>query len=335
MPTIAFVGLHHWHAPFYMQALRELGCPVAALADPDPDMCAFRARAGDCDAPCYTDAERMLREVRPDFVFAHAPHDRMTELAAWLVERNVPFHMEKPMGIEARALAAVAQRAQRQGLWNAVALVSRHYGIVTHLHGLGEGLGTVQRYHYALLAGPPHRYRDWRCEWMLDPRRAGAGPLWNFGPHVIDLFLYLGGAPVTRVMARWGHGMHRLPVEDFCTVLMINAAGAAGIGEVSYTTPVGYERSFSLSTDRLQVHTPSPGKGTITYLDGRREEIDGTEFDDVYRVHTRHTLECFAHGKRAIADMADMVATLSVMEAARESARRGGVPVTPEACTID
>ncbi|NLF16382.1 MAG: Gfo/Idh/MocA family oxidoreductase [Lentisphaerae bacterium] len=332
MVKVAFIGLHHWHAPFYMKAMKDMGYPIAAVADRDASMAEFRARAGECTAPQYTDYERLLREVKPDLVFAHAPHDEMTALADWLVEHRVPFHMEKPMGISAEGLAAVAAKASQAGLWNAVALVSRQYAIVRRLREMGDEMGTLQRYYYALLAGPPVRYPEWRCEWMLQPERAGAGPLWNFGAHVIDLFLLLGKSPVVEVTANWTHDIHHLPVEDLCTMRLRNQRGVVGVGEISYTTPNGYERFFSVSTDRLQVHTDKLGKGTIKKFGSANEAIDGTEFDDVYPFQTKDIIDSFAAGRKPVADIHDMVATLRVMEAARRSASAGGTPVAVTAC---
>jgi predicted dehydrogenase len=327
MVRVAFIGLQHWHAPFYMMAMKALGYPIAAVADRDASMCEFRARVGECEAPCYTDYERLLREIKPDLVFAHAPHDQMTDLAAWLVEHNLPFHMEKPMGLSWQRLAVVAAEARRKGLWNGVALVSRQYGIVRRLRELGGEMGALQRYYYGLFAGPPLRYPEWRCEWMLQPERAGAGPLWNFGAHVIDLFLLLGKAPVVEVTANWTYDIHRLPVEDLCTIRMKNSLGVVGVGEVSYSTPTGYERFFSVSTDRLQVHTDKLGKGVIKKFGAAPEEIDGPEFNDVYPFQTRDVIESFAVGRPAVADIHDMVATLRVMEAAKASAQAGGKPI--------
>ncbi len=330
MLKVAFIGLNHWHAPFYMEGMQMADYPIAAVADRAPEMVEFRAKAGNCDAPRYTDYEKMLAEVKPDFIFAHAPHDEMTELAEWLVDHDLPFHMEKPMGLSWRKLAAVAQKANEKKLWNAVALVSRQYGIIQRLREMGDDIGKVGRYYYALLAGPPVRYPDWKCEWMLQPQRTGAGPLWNFGAHVIDLFLLLGGSPVVEVEANWTHHIHDLQIEDLCTIRMRNAEGVVGIGEVSYTTPEGYERFFSLSTDRLQVCTQTLGKGTIKRFDGKHEEVDGPEFGDVYPLQTRDVLERFERGAEPPADINDMVATLRVMEAAKQSAQSGEAVKLPE-----
>lgn len=323
MLKVAFIGLNHWHAPFYMEGMQMIDYPIAAVADRDPEMVAFRAAAGKCEAPQYTDYEKMLDEVQPDFIFAHAPHDEMVELAQWLVDHNLPFHMEKPMGLSWERLAKVAEDANNKGLWNAVALVSRQYGIVHRLIDMGDEIGKMGRYYYALFAGPPVRYPDWKCEWMLQPERTGAGPLWNFGAHVIDLFLLLGKSPVVEVRANWTYHIHNLAVEDLCTIQMRNADGIVGVGEVSYTTPAGYERMFSISTDKLQVCTQLLGEGTIKRFDGNHEDISGPEFNDVYPVQTRDVLERFEKGQAPLADINDMVKTLRVMEAAKKSAQTG------------
>ncbi|MFO7948432.1 MAG: Gfo/Idh/MocA family oxidoreductase [Armatimonadota bacterium] len=320
---IAFIGLQHWHVPFYLEALADIDQPVAAIADVDKDY--VERTAEWVDAAQYTDYEKMLREIEPDLIWAHAPHDQMTELADWLVDHDLPFHMEKPMGLSWRRLAQVARKANEKDLWNGVALVSRQYGIIQRLRELGEDIGTVGRYYYGLFAGPPFRYPDLHCGWMLQPERTGAGPLWNFGAHVVDLFLLLGKSPIVEVKAHWTHSIHGLDIEDLCCIQMINADGAVGVGEISYTTPEGYERYFSISTDRLQVCTEKLGEGTIKRFEGDNEEIDGAEFNDVYPYQTRDIVECFDEGREPVADINDMVETLRVMEAAKESARTGQV----------
>ena len=179
------------------------------------------------------------------------------------------------------------------------------------------------RYYYALFAGPPVRYPDWKCEWMLQPERTGAGPLWNFGAHVIDLFLLLGKSPVVEVRANWTYHIHNLAVEDLCTIHMRNAEGIVGVGEVSYTTPAGYERMFSVSTDKLQVCTQLLGEGTIKRFDGNHEEISYAVFCLKKKIQTRDILERFEKGQAPLADINDMVKTLRVMEAAKKSAQTG------------
>lgn len=328
MLRIAVAGLQHWHVPFYLRALTERAdAAIVAVADRHRDVLdRYRKELPDT-VRTFADVDDMAAQTGPDLVFAFAPHDEMTALARRLVNRRLPFHMEKPMALCAADLAPVAAAARASGLWHAVALASRAYGVVQALAALGPERGRLVRYHYALLAGDPQRYRDWHCPWMLDPARAGAGPLWNFGPHVVDLFRYLGGQPVVRVAAWWSHAVHRLDIEDCCTLAMTNADGAVGLGEVSYTSLDGYQRLLSVTTDRLQVHTATPGAGEIAFFDGRRDAVNGPDLDELYRMYTNDVLDRFVDARPALATMDDMVAALAVMDAAKVSAARGGEPV--------
>ena len=80
---IAILGASHWHVPLmYLDALNALGEEIVAVADRSEDLVDIVKDKVDC--PRYTDYERCLAETKPDFVFAHAPHRDMTDLAAWL-----------------------------------------------------------------------------------------------------------------------------------------------------------------------------------------------------------------------------------------------------------
>ena len=316
---IAILGASHWHVTLmYTDALQQLGHEIVAVGD-TTKVAVERACPG-IECPRYTDYERLLADSRPDFVFAHAPHSDMTALAAWLVEHKVHFHMEKPMGVDWRELAPVATKAETEKLFTAVALVSRNYALPRWLKDHQAKFGPVRHYYYRLFAGGPARYREWGVEWMLDPQTAGAGPLWNFGPHVVDLFLYLATSDVVEVTARWQRGINHELIEDQATVMMTGADGETGVGEVSYTIPQGYEFFFSLDTDLLHVGTADLGEAIVQWRDGRMEKVCGPGFDDVYFDYTKETLEAFAAGTPPRATIRDMVHTLRVMNAARESA---------------
>ena len=277
---IAILGASHWHVRLmYVAALQELGHDIVALGECLPGKLELVAGLADC--PVYADYDQLLAEQQPDFVFAHAPHADMTDLAQWLVERHQPFHMEKPMGVDWRKLEPAATMAATEGVFVSVALVSRYYAVVQWLKERQEQLGRVNHYYYRLFAGDPGRYREWGVEWMLDPARAGAGPLFNFGPHVVDLFLHLCTERVERVSAHWTHGLHGEPIEDLCSITMVGADGAVGVGEVSYTMPDGYERYFSLDSAHLHCGGPNMGDMAVQWRDGRSEQVTGNTADDV------------------------------------------------------
>ena len=320
---IAIIGASHWHVSlYYLPALQELGADIVAVADPSQEVLDKIGREVDC--PQYTDYRKLLDTEDVDFVFAHAPHNEMTAVAAELVARQQPFHMEKPMGVDWRKLEAVAAKASTANVFTSVALVNRYAGVVEHLTELkakGE-LGRAHHYYFRLLAGPPQRYLDWGVPWMLEPATAGAGPLFNFGPHGFDLFLYLTGQRVVEVSARWFDTLHHRKIEDFASVTVLGDSGAIGVCEVGYILPSGYEQYFSLSTDRLHYGGPMQA-GTILMRDGRQVAFSGLGGDEMYFEYTSDLLDCFATGRQPRATIHDMVAALRVMNGARRSAQTG------------
>ncbi len=329
MMRIGFIGVGHWHAPeFYLPALLKREQQIVAISDAEQPAVDRIADQFDLDCPTYTDFRALLDEVEVDFVFASAPHDGMSEVAAELVQRGQPFHMEKPMGLDWKMLQPIAARAGRQQLFTSVSLVSRYYGVVRRLRELREAgeLGAPIHYYYRLFAGSPERYIDAHCDWMLDPARAGGGPLFNFGPHIIDLFIYLID-DVAEVTARWSYGLRGAQIEDHTTLMMLGRETAAiGVGEISYTIPEGYERYFSVTTDRLHVGG-DVGDEDLLMRDSENEHVGGMTGLEVYDYYVGDTLRRFEAGEPPIASIQDMVPVLRVMNAAAESAAVGDTVV--------
>ncbi len=319
---VAIVGVGHWHVGlYYLPALQKLGADIVAISDPSEE--ALDRIGSQVAAACYRDYRELLDREEVDLVMAHAPHNEMTGLAAELVARHQPFHMEKPMGTDWRQLEPVAAKAETEGIFASVALVNRYLGMVAKLAELAklDQLGRVYHYCYRLLASGPQRYLDWGCPWMLDPNRGG-GPLFNFGPHVIDTFIYLAGQPVAQVYAQRVAGLHDVAIEDMVSITMVGEDGAVGVAEVGYTLPAGYERYISLTTDTVYAVSDGTG-GKIQFRGGEQVPITGPGPDDAYFQYTADVLESLAAGRQPRATIQDMVEALRVMNAADLSADRG------------
>lgn len=324
---VAIIGAGHWHVEiFYLPYLAEMeDVEVVALADPSEGTLERRKPMAP-GARTYLDYREMLEAERPEFVFAHAPHCDMTEVAAYLVEAGMPFHMEKPMGLNARALAKVAEVAKAKGLFVSVPFVSRYFGVAASFVELARAgeLGEAFHYYYRLFAGRPDRYRAWGVDWMLDPEKAGPGPLFNFGPHAIDLMLAVTGWRPRRVFAAASHRLHGGAIPDLASVMVEAGDGQIGVCEVGYTLDGGYERYFSLSTERLHYGGP-PDVGAVRFRDGREVVVDGPPESESYRLYTRDVVRRFAAGEPPMAGIEEMVETLRVMCAAREAIETGEV----------
>ncbi len=317
---IGVVEVGHWHAQGYIDRVVKLGLPIVAVSDRDPGTARQRASQLGCRA--YTDCAELLDKEAPDFVFAHGIHCEMTDIADVLVEHGTPFVMEKPMGVDWRRLASVADKAEDKGLFAGVDLPARCYPLVRELLRLkasGE-LGRIISYSQRLFAGEPQRYRDWGVPWVLDPKQAGGGPLFNFGPHVIDLFLLLSGQEVHRVFCTSSRELHGLEIEDRSTVLLSTAEGGMASLEVGYVCPDAmYDQNVSLCTDSLYVSTSSFDTATVSFRDGRTSEVGaggaGQALD-----YVAETLRRFEAGSPPVATVRDMCRALRVINAAVESA---------------
>ncbi|MBI2191079.1 MAG: Gfo/Idh/MocA family oxidoreductase [Planctomycetes bacterium] len=322
---IALIEAGHWHAPLYGQALIQSGVTVCAVSDQDPAASERVAQKFGC--PSYPSPEALVEKEGPDLLFAFGVHDEMPGLALRLVEIGVPFVMEKPMGLRWKDVLRVAEAVEARGLYAGVDLVSRCYRLMERLAALraARELGQVNVFYHRLLAGDPLRYAQWGVPWVIQKTRSGGGCLYNFGPHVLDLFMLLTGEPIESVYCLTSTAVHRLEVEEYAAITARTPSGAIGNLEVGYLCPGGgYERAYSVSTTRLLVSTSNPNGGVIQYRDGRTESL-GDEAVDWALLYVRETLRRFQNGEAPVATIRDMARALQAVNAAEESSATGQV----------
>ncbi len=71
--------------------------------------------------------------------------------------------------------------------------------------------------------------------WLLDPKLAGGGPLYDIGSHRIDAMHFLFGRP-ERARGFLSNAVHRLEVEDSATALMQWPGGLHGVVDVRWNS---------------------------------------------------------------------------------------------------
>jgi Oxidoreductase family, NAD-binding Rossmann fold len=126
---VAAIEVSHWHALHDAAYLRHLvampDVELVAIQDSDAGLVARRApEVG--SPPTFTDYRQMLATTRPDFVVALGRHRQMAGIAHDLLDQGYPFVMEKPMGINAAEVEAVAAKAARLDAFVAVPLAQRY-----------------------------------------------------------------------------------------------------------------------------------------------------------------------------------------------------------------
>ncbi len=239
---IAAIGVGHWHSLYdaaYLKTLARMPeVQLVGVQDPDAALAAERA-AQVGTPPVFTDYRAMLETTRPDFVLALGRPDTMAATAHALLDAGFPFLMEKPMGLNAREVRGVADKAAAKNTFAGVPLFQRYHPFVAHAQRMvAEGaFGPVSHFYFRSNRGSSARYVDWGAPWMLDPALAGGGCLHNIGTHGLDLFLHLFGTDTQVSGAQTSSRALGQRVEDYASVLLRAANGVLGTIEVGNTFP--------------------------------------------------------------------------------------------------
>jgi len=247
MPVrIAVTEVSHWHAlrdaAYLARMARVADVALVGLHDPDGDRAA--RVAGELDPALgtpnlFTDYREMLDAAKPDFVLALGRHSVMAQMAHDLLDAGVPFLMEKPMGVDAEEVRAIAEKATATGGFAAVPLFQRYLPFVTRAREmLDQGLfGPLSHLSFRSLRPGSDRYVNWGAPWMLDPAVAGGGCLRNVGLHGLDLFVHILGEDAEVMSAQISNRALGQAVEDYACVQLRSAGGVLGTVEVGNTFP--------------------------------------------------------------------------------------------------
>ena len=158
----------------------------------------------------------LLKTLRPDFVVALGRHSQMAAIAHDLLDAGYPRLMEKPMGISAKEVDAVAEKAARKNAFVAVPLAQRYSAFAARAREFlaAKTFGPLSHIYVRINRPAPPRYAAWDCPWMLDPAEAGGGALRNLGPHGLDMFWHLTGEEAAVTGAQLSTRPHGNAVED-------------------------------------------------------------------------------------------------------------------------
>jgi predicted dehydrogenase len=239
---VAATGVSHWHSLFDAAYLRHLKAmpdvELVGIQDPDARLVAKRA-AEVGNPPTFTDHNKMLAELRPDFVVALGRHSNMAAVANDLLDQGYPFLMEKPMGRNAAELEPVAAKVAKRNAFVAVPLAQRYGPFATRARELlaAKRIGALSHIYVRINRPAPARYGAWDCPWMFDPAEAGGGCLRNLGSHGLDMFLHLTGEDAQVTGAQLSRRAHQQAVEDYASVMLRSTSGVLGTVEVGNGFP--------------------------------------------------------------------------------------------------
>jgi 1,5-anhydro-D-fructose reductase (1,5-anhydro-D-mannitol-forming) len=106
--------------------------------------------------------------------------------------------------------------------------------------------------------------------WLVDPAKAGGGPLFDIASHRIDVLNFLFGQP-QRVSPQLSNVVHQYAVEDNATVMIEYARGVRGIIDVRWHSKVNRDECRIRGTDGEMELSPLNGPDLV--YPGTRENL--------------------------------------------------------------
>jgi 1,5-anhydro-D-fructose reductase (1,5-anhydro-D-mannitol-forming) len=176
---------------------------------------------------------------------------------------------EKPMAMNEAEARAMVQAAEKSGKIFGAAYYRRFYPKVQRAKQLIEA-GAIGKPVLAELTC--HMWFDGTGSrsWLVDPAKAGGGPLFDIASHRIDVLNYLFGQP-QRATGQLSNVVHHYAVEDNATVMIEYAGGVRGVVDVRWHSKVGRDECRIRATDgEIEL---SPLNGPNLVYSGGRENL--------------------------------------------------------------
>jgi len=260
---------HNWLVIGIGDIATRCGIP-AIQAEPRSKLYGFVTRDPAKAAPYKVRAWQSLSEALADPavhavyvatpVFLHAPQT----IAAFRAGKHVLC--EKPMAMNEAEARAIVGAAEQSGKMLGTAYYRRFYPKVLRANQLLEA-GAIGKPVLAELTC--HMWFDGTGprSWLVDPAKAGSGPLHDIASHRIDVLNFLFGEPQSAV-GQLSNVVHRYAVEDNATVMIEYPGGVRGVVDVRWHSRVTRDECRIRGTDGEMDLSPLNGPD-LTYPGGR------------------------------------------------------------------
>jgi 1,5-anhydro-D-fructose reductase (1,5-anhydro-D-mannitol-forming) len=176
---------------------------------------------------------------------------------------------EKPMAMNEAEARTMLDAAQEGGQTFGVAYYRRAYPKVQRAKQL-LAAGAIGKPVLAELTN--HMWFDGNGSrsWLVDPAKAGGGPLFDVASHRIDVLNFLFGQP-QRVTGQLSNVVHHYAVEDNATVMIEYPGGVRGIVDVRWHSKVVRDECRIRGTDGEMELSPLNGPDLV--CPGARENL--------------------------------------------------------------
>ncbi|MBD2872355.1 Gfo/Idh/MocA family protein [Paenibacillus arenilitoris] len=306
-----------WFGMMHAQKLAQLeGVNVRAFTATSRQKAEDAARKFD-DARGYESVSDMLDDRKLDAVYVCVPPFAHGEIEASLIDRGIPFLVEKPIGVDEQAPSAILKGIEEKRLITSVGYHFRYMEGTDRAKELlrERTVGMALGYWMGSMPG---------VSWWRKMEGSG-GQFVEQTTHIVDLLRYTAGE-VSEVYAaytgpRIDSEHEGITVPAFGTVTLKLASGAVATISNTCAIPAGDRTGLHLYTDGGVLEL---GHGGLTNIEpGRRTEYANRA--NPYELENDAFLHAVRTGdaSRIRSDYGDAWRTHRVTMAANESARTG------------
>ena len=225
------------------------------------------AKAAPYKTRVWTSLDEALADSAVDAVYVATPVFLHAPQTIQSLRAGKHVLCEKPMAMNESEAGSMVRTAEECGKMFGVAYYRRAYPKVQRAKQL-LAAGAIGKPVLAELT-----CHEWRGDdtsfrgWLLDPAKAGGGPLYDIASHRIDVSNFLFGQPV-RAAGSLSNVVHHYPVEDNATVMIDYAGGVRGVVDVRWHSKVKRDECRIRGTDGEMELSPLNGPDLI-YPGGR------------------------------------------------------------------
>ncbi len=241
----------------------------------DPDLGRADQAAARFGAKSFAHHNEMLDAVQPDAVYICVPPFAHGVPERDLIERGIPFFVEKPVSLELKTAEEISAAVTAKGLVTGVGYHWRYLDIVDEARALLKDNPAQLLSGYWLDSTPPPQW--W---WRKDK---SGGQMVEQTTHLLDLVRFLVGE-VTDVYGRAGHKERPdFPGLDVPTVTTASLTFASGVvANIASTCLLGWNHRIGLHifADRLAIELTDR---EIIVDVGRGRPVRGADGDPVWR----------------------------------------------------
>jgi Predicted dehydrogenases and related proteins len=275
---IAFIGcggIAGWHLS---HLVNQDDVEYLGFCDIIPERAeSFKQRTGGT-AKTYTDYKVMLDEITPDAVYICVPPHCHGEIEFTVIDKGIPFLVEKPMALDYSLAVKICEAAEKKGLTTAVGFQDRYLGIIdkTKEYIKGKKIGLVTG---AWVGGIPG-------VWWWRKMETSGGQIAEQNIHIFDMSRNLFGEPA-KIYASAGKGIvdpeaagvPGYDVDDYSSAVITFKNGIIVTLFTGDYIVAGGGMQCGLNIYCADATVEYGLRSFVKYRDASKEEITNNEFD--------------------------------------------------------